>query len=561
MKVLRALPMNDIHGHETEPNCRPMHNRMSASTLRQVIACCAIALSAVSCAMQESAPKLAFGRVDSRASARIEGARSAWTTMALHGVSAQAIEQYNAGAAELVKDAIVEAAHAVRVRQAVQTAFGTLSVRSESRGLGEWDIDRFNSIKLATDPPTPGLINEPGIGAPVLARCKPEIRNGIRDPGYPARGQYVPATAWVGFENDARRVALHLADPRAVRTIPIGKRLLPLASNVAATERSNFREKDFLRLALGGFFRPGNSFERREVFLVEPYSPQKIPVILVHGLASEPNIWENLATAIESDPELSKRMQIWCFSYPTGPAVPSSAYWFRRKLAEVRDFHDPRGQFAAERNTVIVGHSMGGILTQMMAIDSGEDFRRAYYRKPLEEIRIGKAARKLSIETLYFHPQPGVRRVVFICTPHRGSALAQTSIGRLANSLIQLPFATLNTALHIATLNRDALNPELMRFRNLGSTSIDTLSPLHPYFKALNARPIAVPFHSIIGNRGVDGPIEASSDGVVAYRSSHLDGAVSEKIVPYWHSCVEKPETVAEVVRILRLHAGLKRYN
>jgi hypothetical protein len=82
------------------------------------------------------------------------------------------------------------------------------------------------------------------------------------------------------------------------------------------------------------------------------------------------------------------------------------------------------------------------------------------------------------------------------------------------------------------------------------------LSPSHPYFRSLEKRPILVPYHSIIGDRG-KGNSPKSSDGVVPYWSSHLDGAVSEKIVPWGHGCVEKTETCQEIARILREAAGL----
>ena len=48
-----------------------------------------------------------------------------------------------------------------------------------------------------------------------------------------------------------------------------------------------------------------------------------------------------------------------------------------------------------------------------------------------------------------------------------------------------------------------------------------------------------------------------SSDGVVPYWSSHLDGAQSEVIVPGPHGACELPQTIAELDRILRLNLGL----
>jgi len=49
----------------------------------------------------------------------------------------------------------------------------------------------------------------------------------------------------------------------------------------------------------------------------------------------------------------------------------------------------------------------------------------------------------------------------------------------------------------------------------------------------MNEVPIRTPFHSIIGVVGEPkAPLEKTSDTVVPYWSSHLDAALSEKIVP-----------------------------
>ena len=84
-------------------------------------------------------------------------------------------------------------------------------------------------------------------------------------------------------------------------------------------------------------------------------------------------------------------------------------------------------------------------------------------------------------------------------------------------------------------------------------TSIDGLSPKNPALKVLDSRPMVIPYHSIIGDRG-KGDTPNSSDGVVEYWSSHLKGAQSEKIVPGPHGSCELPETLDELRRLLRLH-------
>src|SRR6202023_3809049 len=88
-------------------------------------------------------------------------------------------------------------------------------------------------------------------------------------------------------------------------------------------------------------------------------------------------------------------------------------------------------------------------------------------------------------------------------------------------------------------------------------TSIRGLSPHSPVLIGLDKLPIKAPHNSIIGDRG-RGDSPNGSDGVVPYRSAHLDSAQSEKIIPYGHGGYQSPEAIDELLRILRLHAGLK---
>jgi hypothetical protein len=63
----------------------------------------------------------------------------------------------------------------------------------------------------------------------------------------------------------------------------------------------------------------------------------------------------------------------------------------------------------------------------------------------------------------------------------------------------------------------------------------------------------AITYHSIIGDQG-KGDTPDSSDGIVPYWSSHLDGAASEKIVPSGHGSERSPEGIEELERILHEH-------
>ena len=86
------------------------------------------------------------------------------------------------------------------------------------------------------------------------------------------------------------------------------------------------------------------------------------------------------------------------------------------------------------------------------------------------------------------------------------------------------------------------------------------MSPRHRFVQTLQEVPVApsVKAHSIIAVNEGSGPVEEGDDGVVKYSSAHIDGVESELVVRSDHSTQGRPETIEEVRRILRLHAGLK---
>jgi hypothetical protein len=162
-------------------------------------------------------------------------------------------------------------------------------------------------------------------------------------------------------------------------------------------------------------------------------------------------------------------------------------------------------------------------------------------------------SKRLLKEALVFKPRSEIGRVIFLSAPHRGSDLAKNWVGRIGSMLVRTPIRMLT----IGKTIREAMTPDpaalqLNRFPN----SVDTLAPNNRFVVAINKIPIVpgIPYHSIVGDRG-RGDTPNSSDSVVAYWSSHLDGATSEKIVPSNHSTPLNPEAIAEVLRILKLNA------
>ena len=124
------------------------------------------------------------------------------------------------------------------------------------------------------------------------------------------------------------------------------------------------------------------------------------------------------------------------------------------------------------------------------------------------------------------------------------------AVGMLVNPTSNLDSVTMDIRLNA----NDGLNPELRKFRNMGCRSVQTLSPQHPILTSLQRRPMQVPYHSIIARKQKDGDVKDTTDGVVAYWSSHVANAQSECIVNGAHGCTRLPEVATEILRILRLH-------
>jgi hypothetical protein len=137
-----------------------------------------------------------------------------------------------------------------------------------------------------------------------------------------------------------------------------------------------------------------------------------------------------------------------------------------------------------------------------------------------------------------------------MAVPHRGSRLAAGIVGSIGDRLIRHSRTPAEMLRELASKYPGVLTPYFgsVNVRG-GPTSLFSLAP-NPLLDSLAALPIRVPFHSIIGNRGINGGAE-SSDGVVSYRSAHLEGTESEKIVPAGHDLLSNAAAIAEIKRIL----------
>jgi len=355
------------------------------------------------------------------------------------------------------------------------------------------------------------------------------------DPNAPPGGFHVPVTLVALPEGPAGECCeAALVDPKRVQTVRTAHADLPLAMDLETPLAATSVTGPRLGAGIANLLRPGGFTGHPRIVFLQPFDPDKVPVVLVHGLMSTPRMWQPLVLDLLADPEIRAHCQFWFFYYPTGKPVPLSALQLREALDDAVRTHGVR------RPMILVGHSMGGILSRAQVSRlTLEDARPMVPRvASLPETSVVRRA-------LVFEPRTDVARVVFLFTPHRGSRLASSGLGAWGIRLIRIP-DTLLTELGIGAEELSGLRGNRL------PTSIHGLSPQSQFLRALDGTEPTVPTHSIIGDRG-RGDGEASSDGVVPYSSSHLASARSELVVPSGHGGVAHPQAVAELKRIIRL--------
>ncbi|MGP0064584.1 MAG: esterase/lipase family protein [Isosphaeraceae bacterium] len=300
---------------------------------------------------------------------------------------------------------------------------------------------------------------------------------------------------------------------------------------------------------VAGLFR----YEPTGLSLLRSYRRGKIPVVFIHGLWVTPLSWARMIESLEADTALRDRYQFWTFGYSTGDPLPYSAGLLRRDLDEVRQEFDRDRSDSAFDRMVLVGHSMGGLLTKMMVQDTGTRLWRLVSERPVDELAGEPADRELFRRALIYKPRPEVRRVIFIATPHRGSRVDRGGVGQLGSRLVRLPDPLRASYGRLMARNGPDFFTE--RFRKGLPTSIDELEWQSPILMGLNELGLAptIKAHSIIADRR-DPPRAGGGDGLVPYESAHLDGVESESLVSSGHLCQDHPAVIREVRRILAVH-------
>jgi pimeloyl-ACP methyl ester carboxylesterase len=390
-----------------------------------------------------------------------------------------------------------------------------------------------------------------GAGLPCVAHFAPKSPALAGQAGVPPMAGFCePVTALVRTDDRAPQLVFYRT--RVDDDVVVAGRNAKLAADFSAPLAYLLSRGQNRNLDVVAMIRPDKKFAFTGLYQFHRYDPDKIPVVFVHGLMSRPETWVPAVNELMADEEIRERYQFWFFLYPTGLPVWASAAELRSELDRYRKRFDPTRSNHNFDRMVLAGHSMGGLISSLQIRTGGKKLWKQFMDTPPEQLSLSPQLKKRIIKIVEFQPRPEIARVVFFSAPHRGSDLAVNPLSDFFSRLIKLPFGFLERD-RIAL--QSALREDVRDLFVAPANSITFLRANSPLLKAILALPMrpGVPYHSVIGDQG-KGNTPESSDGVVPYWSSHLDGAKSEKIVPSGHGSHENPEGIAELRRILKLH-------
>lgn len=467
-----------------------------------------------------------------------------------------------------------------------------LEIQLKSKG---WHAADFDRVEFVSDYEVNGLRNHYhnfGLGVPLIAVRKPHENPEPAEQFYPPdlsfavtaflrvdpmfakqSAEVVPTSATTGELAAAEaaqpkrklRAVLELYDPLDTTNVDAGGVNVPLETDLSTPLAYNLSQPalDDSKLSTVGLLTPEKVQKVSGLYMLEPYRSDRIPVVMVHGLWSSPVTWMEMFNDLRSDPYIREHYQFWFYLYPSGQPFWQSAAEMREDLVQMRAKLDPGRKSPALDQTILVGHSMGGLVSKLQTVNSGNEFWRTMSDKPFAELQADPEIRDQLASTFFFDPNPSIRRVVTIGTPHRGSEFSNDFTKWLGRKLIHVPTSLMNGRTELASRN-----PEY--FRNTApiniTNSIDSLSPKSPFLPVLLEAPAGpwVKYHNIVGQAPREGVtnqvsmwLSGEGDGVVSLASAQLDGVSSQIVVPADHMTVHRhPQSILEVRRVLMQHVA-----
>jgi pimeloyl-ACP methyl ester carboxylesterase len=458
---------------------------------------------------------------------------------------------------------LFDSGHAWEKTTALQGPGKSYRLRSRTSGRHSVDPRQFDELNPAEYLEFRDVelerIRREGMGAAMVGhrRGTPERRQ--QNPLLPPVGMSLPVNVTLEFSKDGSKVDLAFHNLLDTDKAVIAGKTQSLSADLTAPFGLLLNHKVEHNSGWKGMVHPEEYLGKMGLFQLEPYRPDQIPVILVHGLMSSPETWLTALNQLRSDPELRNRYQLLVFRYPTGFPIVYNAMALRQRIAAFQKQVDPTHSNPHMRNMILIGHSMGGILSNMQIRDSGDTITDLAFTRPIDDVvglspKVKEGLKELAI----YKANPDITRAIFLASPHRGSEGADNPLVVLGSKLIKF---SRNITSKESIDGVEGLTPLGKKFLTHRPDSIHGLRPNAVGTATVLTQKVrkGVTIHSIIGRKKPSDPLLESGDGIVPYWSSHLDGVQSEKVVHATHTSINhNQDAIKEVGRILYLHAGLR---
>ena len=342
-------------------------------------------------------------------------------------------------------------------------------------------------------------------------------------------------------------------DPYSIEKVEIAGKPYSLAANFSAPYGLWLAENNLGAAAYLTLIDRDQHLAMPHLYMLEPYNPNKKIIVLVHGLASSPEAWIAVTNDIMGDAILREHYQVWQIFYSTNMPILESRFQIYALLKQAFGSLNPKD--AAAQDAVLIGHSMGGIISRLLVSDADISKQALELMNNRQQTRLRK--HPVIGERLKMKPIENFDRAIFLAAPHRETDYADRWFTLAARKIIKLP-ATFLTTLADTLTSYDADLKDFVKTltNDVIQNGPSDLSKKSKFMELTASIPPekGLVFHSIMGNITKSDDPNVITDGIVPYKSAHLDGAVSEKIFTGGHSIQETPEAVLELRRILRQH-------
>ena len=345
---------------------------------------------------------------------------------------------------------------------------------------------------------------------------------------------------------------IEVVNSRAYSTIKVSGKEIPLAGDFSAAYQEMLERDLSSKLWIMGFLDGDRESKFQGLYMAEPYNPDKIPVVFVHGLLSTPATWMETMNELDQIPGIKERYQFWFYMYPTSGSILLNGTDLRENLHRTIHHLDPKNANPALKRMVLIGHSMGGLLAKLQVVYSDDKLYSGLCRVPFNELQGKPTVLELARKTLFFDPNPNISHVVYIGTPHNGSPLSFTPTGRLGSLIAHTPSWQKNFRSELNEQNPSAFLPAFKIQSQ--PNSIDMLGFENPFLKVFQGlRPSEhIQVHSIAGD--LNQLFESrKGDSVVPLTSALATKSDTVTIVQERHMELHHhPKTISEITRILQ---------